>query len=50
MLAYLKHGNIAGISAKRAELIIDKFGDNAFDVLVYQPHLLEGIRESERRQ
>ena len=44
MLAYLKHGNIAGISAKRAELIIDKFGDNAFDVLVYQPHLLEGIR------
>ena len=44
MLAYLKHGNIAGISAKRAELIIDKFGDNAFDVLIYQPHLLEGIR------
>ena len=24
MLAYLKHGNIAGISAKRAELIIDR--------------------------
>lgn len=50
MLAYLKHGNIAGISAKRAELIIDKFGDNAFDVLIYQPHLLEGIRGIGKRQ
>lgn len=43
ILNYLKNGNIAGISQKKAELIVDKFGSNTFDVLVYQTHLLKEI-------
>lgn len=44
ILNYLKNGNIDGISKKRAKQIVDKFGDNTFDVLVYQTHLLKNIR------
>ena len=44
ILNYLENGNIAGISKKRAKQIVDKFGDNTFDVLVYQTHLLKDIK------
>lgn len=44
ILWYLKQGNIDGISQKRAEAIVNKFGDNTFDVLIYQTGLLQQIK------
>lgn len=44
ILWYLKQGNIDGISQKRAEAIVNKFGDNTFDVLIYQTELLQQIK------
>lgn len=44
ILWYLKQGNIDGISQKRAEAIVDRFGDNTFDVLIYQTGLLQQIK------
>lgn len=44
ILNYLENGNISGISKKRAKLIVDRFGDNTFDVLVYQTNLLKEIK------
>lgn len=44
MRIYLEQGNIKGINDKRAKLIVDKFGDNTFDVLLYQTGLLKTIK------
>lgn len=41
---YLKRGNIAGITEKRAEAIVDRFGVNTLDVITYQTHLLKEIK------
>ena len=44
VLRYLEHGNISGISKKRAGLIVDRFGENTVDVLVYQTERLKEIK------
>lgn len=48
ILTYLQQGNIAGISKKRAEMIVNRFKENTFDILVnHTERLLEikGIGE-----
>lgn len=41
---YLKQGNIERIGAKKAQLIVDAFGENTFDVLVNHTNLLSAIK------
>lgn len=44
MLTYLKQGNIKCINEKKAELIVKRFGDDTFDVLLYQTWMLKEIK------
>ena len=48
ILVYLQQGNITGVSKKRASMIVQKFGEDTFDILVnHTERLLEikGIGE-----
>jgi len=44
MERYLASGVIKGLGAKRAKMIMDEFGDGAFDVLTNKPEMLAQIK------
>ena len=44
MERYLASGVIKGLGAKRAKMIMDEFGDGAFDVLTNKPELIAQIK------
>lgn len=41
---YLSSGNIKGIGKKNARAIVDKFGNNAFDIIANNPEMLSEIK------